>query len=87
MPRYEVIVGNIGSVYHGESEKDADEMFESYAQASRETGGARCFGEDVTLFVDGEIEREPAGHLREECGDIDIHCDSGIDESGLSNER
>lgn len=69
MARYEVIVGNVGSVYHGESEKDADEMFESYVEASREMVGARCFGEDVTLFADAEIEREHVGHLRDEIGE------------------
>jgi hypothetical protein len=69
VPRYEVVVGNVGSVYHGESETDAGEMFGSYVEASREMVGARCFGEDVMLFVDGEIEREHVGHLREEIGD------------------
>jgi len=69
MPRFEVVVGNVGSVFFGESEKDADEMFESYVEASRDMAGARCFGEDVTLFVDGEIEQEHFGHLREEFGD------------------
>jgi hypothetical protein len=71
MHRYEVIVGNVGSVYHGDSEKDAEEMFESYAEASRDMEGARCFGEDVTLFVGGEIEREHFGHLREELGEVE----------------
>jgi hypothetical protein len=69
MHRYEVVVGNVGSVYHGDIEDDANEMFESYAEASREMVGARCFGEDVTLFVDGEIEQEHVGHLREATGD------------------
>jgi hypothetical protein len=72
MPRYEVVVGNVGSVYHGESEDDADEIFTSYVEASKEMEGARCFGEDVTLFVDAEIEQEHVGHLREATGDNEV---------------
>ena len=32
---------------------------------SQELVGARCYGEDVNLLVDGEIEQEHMGHLRE----------------------
>jgi hypothetical protein len=64
MPVYEVIVGNVGSVYHGKSRTTALATYESYVEISQEHGGARCYGEGVTLLVDGEIEQEHMGHLR-----------------------
>ena len=33
------------------------------SKSSKEHVGARCYGEDVILLVDGEIEREHTGHL------------------------
>ncbi len=66
MSTYEVIVGNVGSVYQGRSRADAVKTFESYVESSKEHPGARCHGEDVTLLVDGEIEQEHTGHLRPE---------------------
>lgn len=66
MPTYEVIVGNVGSVYHGKNQDKALATYESYVVISKEHGGTRCYGEDVTLIVDGEIEREHAGHLNYE---------------------
>ena len=64
MSFYEVIVGNVGSVYHGKSRTTALATYESYVEISKEHVGARCYGEDVTLLVDGEIEREHTGHLQ-----------------------
>ena len=64
MSTYEVIVGNVGSVYHGKSRTTALATYVSYVEISKEHDGARCYGEDVTLFVDGEIVREHSGHLR-----------------------
>ena len=64
MPTYEVVVGNVGSVHFGKSRADALKRYKSYVQASKEIAGARCFGEDVTLLVDGEITKEHTGHLR-----------------------
>ena len=66
MPTYEVIVGNVGSVYHGKSRTTALATYESYVVISREHVGARCYGEDVTLLADGEIEEEHTGHLNGE---------------------
>ena len=61
MPTYEVIVGNVGSVYHGRNRTTALATYESYVEISKEHDGARCYGEDVTLLVDGEIEQEHMG--------------------------
>jgi hypothetical protein len=63
MPIYEVVVGNVGSVYRGKSRVKALATYESYVTISREHETARCYGEDVTLLVDGEIEQEHRGHL------------------------
>jgi hypothetical protein len=63
MPTYEVIVGNVGSVYQGGSRVTALGTYVAYVVISKEHSGARCYGEDVTLLVDGEIERENTGHL------------------------
>ena len=61
MHTYEVIVGNVGSVYHGKSQDKALATYESYVEISKEHDGARCYGEDVTLLVDGEIEQRARG--------------------------
>jgi hypothetical protein len=64
MPAYEVIVGNVGSVHFGKRRADALKLYKSSVEASKEIAGARCYGEDVTLLVDGEITKEHLGHLR-----------------------
>ncbi len=66
MPNHEVIVGNVGSVYYGNSRLKALATYKSYVESSNEQVGARCHGEDVILLVDGEIEAEHTGHLRQE---------------------
>jgi hypothetical protein len=66
MRDYEVIVGNIGSVHCGRSRVVALKKYRTHVESSKELVGARCYGEDVTLLVDGEIEQEHTGHLRQE---------------------
>ena len=61
---YEVIVGNVGSVYHGNNRAEAIKTYRFYVRSSRELVGARCYGENVILLVNGEIEQEHTGHLR-----------------------
>lgn len=51
---FEVIVGNVGTVYTGEGSASARHMFESYRAMSRD-GYGRVAHESVTLFDDGEI--------------------------------
>ncbi len=63
---YEVIVGNIGTVYSGSDESTARAQFEYYENDSR-TGYGRAGGEDVTLLAGGEIIREHFGRLAD-CG-------------------
>ena len=54
---YEVIVGNLGSVYSGANRKKATETFRAYAKQSK-AGYGRAAGEEVWLLADDEIERE-----------------------------
>jgi hypothetical protein len=55
--RYEVIVGNVGSVYSGNSLKEALQTYKTYREQS-ESGLGRAGNEPVTLMVDGEPWRE-----------------------------
>ena len=53
---YEVIVGNVGSVYNGKDEPSAIAAFETWVYNSR--NGGRASNEPVTLMTDGEPTRE-----------------------------
>lgn len=50
---YEVIVGNVGTVYNGGSKAEATKKFKSYVAVSMENRG-RAGGENVTMMCDGE---------------------------------
>lgn len=54
---YEVIVGNLGKVYHGADKGNAVCIFGEYRRMSRD-GYARVSGEFVSMFVDGELDDE-----------------------------
>jgi hypothetical protein len=65
MGRFQVIVGNIGTVYDGNSYSKATEDYLEYLdQSARQYG--RAAGEDVTLMADGEIIHEHVGDRHEE---------------------
>jgi hypothetical protein len=49
---FEVIVGNIGSVYSGPSLVEAHRIFDEYVSQSR-SGYGRAGGETVTLVLSG----------------------------------
>jgi hypothetical protein len=66
MSTYKVIVGNVGSVHFGKRRAEALKRYKTYVDSSKEHAGARCYGEDVILLVDGEIKQEHTGHLRQE---------------------
>lgn len=53
MAKYEVIVGNIGTVYSGGSKPVASKTFKEYVKQSLSRTG-RAGGEAVTLMHDGE---------------------------------
>lgn len=58
---YQVVVGNIGTVYDGNDLKDATEHYNAYIFQSKKNIG-RVAGEDVTLFKDLEIHKEYIGN-------------------------
>jgi hypothetical protein len=57
MPKFEVIVGNVGTVYGGNSFMTAMAEFSAYVKISK-TGKGRAAGEPVTMMHNGEIRRE-----------------------------
>jgi hypothetical protein len=61
-PTYEVIVGNIGTVYQGCIKSEAYALYLSYRRDSMQQYG-RAAGEAVTLMIDGETAVEYFGGL------------------------
>jgi hypothetical protein len=57
--QYEVIVGNIGTVYGGANEPEAYSTYETYVGLST-LGAGRASGEEVALFCDSELIKEYA---------------------------
>ncbi len=53
MKNYQVIVGNIGTVYDDTDLKAAQAVFDEYVEQSRNNYG-RASGEDVTMLCDDE---------------------------------
>ncbi len=66
----EIIVGNIGSVYHGTDAGEARKTYKEYKGMSRQ-GYGRCAYEGVVWMRDGEIykETDPSGPLKREDDD------------------
>lgn len=62
MPTYNVIVGNVGSVYAGKSKREAMLTAKCYEDRSRDNRG-RCAGESVTVLRDGEVIWEYLGTI------------------------
>lgn len=58
--KYQVIVGNIGTVYDGDSYMDAKQAYSEYRKQSRANYG-RASGESVTMFENDEIKWEHDG--------------------------
>lgn len=59
---YEIMVGNIGLVYHGTNENEANETFHEYVGQSK-SGYGRAAGETVTMFFGDDIVREHFGTI------------------------
>lgn len=55
--RYEVVVGNVGTVYDGKSKRDATSIYRDYCNIS-DMGRGRAGNEAVTLLHNGEIHSE-----------------------------
>ncbi len=60
--QYEVIVGNIGTVYSGPNHNTAFLTYSEYVTHSKSNYG-RAGGESVTLFKDNEIDMEFLGEI------------------------
>jgi len=60
MKHYQVIVGNIGTVYDGASFIEARDAYSVYRRLSRANCG-RASGESVTMLCDNEIKWEHIG--------------------------
>jgi hypothetical protein len=69
--QYEVIVGNIGSVYSGKSEDEARREYAEYLEQSQK-GYGRAPNEPVTLMRDNEIILEHYGASEAEDEDEEI---------------
>ncbi len=65
MTNYQVIVGNIGTVYDGDSKQEAYKVYSDYVHQSKYCKG-RPSGESVTIMVDGEPENEFTGLIDRE---------------------
>jgi len=57
MARYQVVVGNIGTVFDGNDAGSALDNYKDYVNMS-ERGEGRAAGEHVALIVDGEVADE-----------------------------
>ncbi len=57
MQQYQVIVGNIGTVYSGKDYTEAKATYAHYVEQSKAPFG-RASGEQVTLLEDDEIKAE-----------------------------
>ena len=62
MAKFEVIVGNVGTVYSGNNYMQAATKYSAYVKLSKANYG-RVAGESVTLMHNGEIRSEYEGTL------------------------
>ncbi len=60
--KFQVVVGNIGTVYSGNNFMQASCSFDRYVKQSKLSSG-RASGEDVTLLHNGDIRREYIGSI------------------------
>ena len=58
MKKYQVIVGNVGTVYDGDDQEQAKRDYRECVSLSKDSEFGRMAGEEVTLFEDGEILKE-----------------------------
>lgn len=67
LPEYQVVVGNIGTVYSGLNLDEAIRTFHEYVRQSR-SGYGRAAGESVVIMKDGEPMTEVEGMSDEQAG-------------------
>jgi hypothetical protein len=76
---HKVVVGNVGTVYEGLYLEEARASFDEYVPIS-ESGKGRAGDEEVTLFTNGEIEREHIPYVEE-----DYNPNEGVDPQVIVN--
>ncbi len=64
-PKFQVIVGNIGTVYAGNNYMQAMSAYSTYVRQSTKNIG-RAAGESVTVMHNGEIKHEYTGTINAE---------------------
>lgn len=67
--RYEIVVGNIGTVYDGHDAKLAEIHYQAYTDASQHPRG-RASGENVTMLVDMSISKVYIGGPSDEATEL-----------------
>jgi hypothetical protein len=60
---WELVVGNIGSVYQGSNGFEANSRYQTYVGQSK-AGYGRAAGESVTLFRNRDLWKEYIGSIR-----------------------
>lgn len=68
--KFQVVVGNIGTVYDGNNFMQAQSKYSSYVKLAKAPHG-RASGENVTFFHNDEIRAEYIGRLAKEEGSND----------------
>jgi hypothetical protein len=81
--KYQVIVGNIGTVYDDDDDQEALSIYIEYVKMSKD-GYGRAGGEDVTLFEFGEPIEEHFGDIED--SDVDESFDRMTDETSDDDE-
>lgn len=83
--KFQVVVGNLGTVFSGNDEESAHECFGEYCGLSSDDYG-RCGGETVTLMCDGVIWEEFNPSEREDSEDAEYEMPySDIDLNEVCN--
>lgn len=65
MAKWQVIVGNVGTVYDGDNGFEANKLYNHYVSLSKRNYG-RAGQEAVHLFKDDELYREHYAHVEGE---------------------
>jgi hypothetical protein len=88
MAKYEVLVGNIGSVINTDSLKDAQDAYVEYVEQSKSETG-RAGGEDVHFLEDGEPIKDFMGSLNstDDMSDADEEGNYGKGGAIISTDR
>lgn len=71
MDKFEVIVGNIGTVYSGNNFMVASSKYNTYVKQAKAHHG-RAAGEDVVLMHCGHVRLEHVGYMKRDTAEHDV---------------